>query len=85
MPAHPYTQALILAIPLPDPRKERARQRIIITGDMPNPANPPSGCRFHTPLPTIRGPSIELSFTPPYVPMLSSGVGGHRTTVLIRR
>ncbi|GAA1506961.1 dipeptide ABC transporter ATP-binding protein [Dactylosporangium maewongense] len=79
--SHPYTQALISAIPLPDPRKERVRKRILLTGDVPSPVNPPSGCRFRTRCPKFASEltDTERKLCTDEVPALTDRGQGHRS------
>ncbi|RJQ85820.1 ABC transporter ATP-binding protein [Amycolatopsis panacis] len=72
-PLHPYTRALLSAIPVPDPVIEDSREQILLAGDLPSPANPPSGCRFHT-----RCPWRQATLCDTDRPQLREIGGGHR-------
>ena len=70
-PIHPYTSALLSAIPIPDPNENRSRSREVVTGEPPNPINPPSGCRFHTRCPRASEICSRVE------PQLTEYAGGH--------
>ena len=79
-PGHPYTQALLSAVPLPDPNREKARERVILAGDVPSPANPPSGCRFRTRCwkkLELEAGGVDTSACVEQEPLLDSSVVGH--------
>ena len=70
-PIHPYTSALLGAIPIPDPHENRARTRPLVSGEPPNPIRPPSGCRFHTRCPAATDICKRVE------PQLTEYAGGH--------
>ncbi len=70
-PIHPYTSALLAAIPIPDPKENRSRDRPVVAGEPPSPINPPSGCRFHTRCPRATDICSRVE------PQLTEYAGGH--------
>ncbi len=78
-PSHPYTQALLSAVPVPDPRRERRRSRVLLAGELPDPTDPPSGCRFRTRCPRFAGElsDAERGRCVDEEPALADRGGGH--------
>lgn len=76
-PLHPYTTALLSAVPIPDPKKNRTRQRIILTGDVPSPINPPAGCRFHPRCPVAQGSKTAMERCSQVTPEWREASPGH--------
>lgn len=76
-PLHPYTVALLSAVPIPDPKKNRNRRRIILTGDVPSPINPPPGCRFHPRCPVAQERKGAMARCSQVVPEWRELAAGH--------
>ena len=76
-PLHPYTQALLSAVPIPDPQVEKKRQRIILEGDVPSPAEPPTGCNFNTRCPQV------MDICHQYEPSFTDVGDGHRVACFL--